>query len=124
MRNLSHLIVLLLLTSPLLALAQNANNNKINSLRSAGSMVEVELTSPDEFTVRDALIQLHLGDRTYMLSRAPANGSLNTIIFLVPADEFATAIRDGDLVRVDFRGAEEYGQHWDFGTLNKGQLKK
>jgi hypothetical protein len=105
------------------ALAQSATN-AISAIRIAGAMVELEFASDQEFTPRDALIQLHLGDNVYSRSRAPLDGSLNRIIFVVPAQEFDLNVNDGDPVWIDYRGQQERGQAWSFGKLNKRQLDK
>lgn len=123
MAKLWHLSLLSLLTAPG-ALGQNGNNNKIDSIKAIGSFVDVAFTSPDEFPVRDALIQVHFGDQIFTLSRVPANGDLHTIVFSIPANDFANKIKDGDRVWIDFRGDGERGQRWEFGSLNKDLLNE
>jgi hypothetical protein len=115
--------VTLLVGISLAALAQSARS-VISGVNTVGSMVELEFASDQEFTPRDALIQLHLGDTVYSRSRAPIDGSLHRIIFVVPADEFATNVNDGDPVWIDYRDQQERGQAWNFGKLDKRRLDK
>jgi hypothetical protein len=123
MKNLIQCVIFigLLVGIPAVSFAQNTRS-VINRIKTVGSMVEVEFASDQEFTPRDALIELHLGENVYSRSRAPSDGSLNRIIFVVPADEFASKVNDGDPVWIDYRGQQERGQTWNFGKLNKRQL--
>jgi len=82
--------------------------------------VEIELKSTKEFPVRDAVIELRIGNQTFRRSRPGADGSLNTIIFVLTHDEFVR-INAGDSVTVGF-SHEPPG--WNFGNLDKTRLDK
>jgi len=111
---------LLVLTASSLGFAQTATN-RINSIKAVGNTVELEFTSPQEFVVRDALLEVHIGDKIFSNTRAPAGGSLNTLIVSIPANEFAAGVNNGDPVWIAFQGQEAFGLRWEFGKLNKKQ---
>jgi hypothetical protein len=120
---------------PVLAAAQTGKPdvNTVKSVKAVGSHVEVELHSSREFPVRDEVIVLRIGKKEFLTSRSPADGSLKTLIFSIPADEFAQ-LADGETMSVGFgRGrvdlpeqaagaAREAVRRWDFGKLDKSQL--
>ncbi len=121
MTNLRVGAFLLVLTAASLGFAQNATN-RINSIKAVGNIVELEFTSPQEFAVRDELIEVHIGDQVFSNTRAPEGGSLNTLIVSIPANDFANGVKSGDPVWIAFRGQEAFGIRWEFGKLNKKQL--
>ena len=82
--------------------------------------IEIELKSTKEFPVRDAVIELHIGNQTFRRSRPAPDGSLNTIIFVLTHDEFVK-INTGDSVTVGF-SHEPPG--WNFGKVDKSLLDK
>ncbi len=112
-------LLLLLLALPLFP--QEGDVNEIRSIERVGDDVLIELYSSREFPVRDALIRLHIGDNEFTRSQSPPDGSLNTLIFILPADQFAQQIESGDPVSVDF-GDDQ--MKWEFGKLDKSLLGK
>ncbi len=102
--------------------------NEIRSIRTvntatlgADSAVEIELFSTRAFPVRDELMVLRIGEQHFFLSRYAEDGNLNTVIFLLTRDEWEQAV-DGDPVVVQY-GMYEAGDPWDFGLLDKQELK-
>jgi hypothetical protein len=91
----------------------------IKSIKTVRSAVELQLTSSRSFGVRNALVVLRIGTQKFTKSRSPEDGSLNTLIFTLTADEFARTA-PGDRVTVQY--GDEPG--WDFGTLDKRLLDK
>ena len=89
--------------------------------------VEFEVRSAEPFPVRALFPILRIGDHEFSRSRYPDDGSLNTLIFPIPAEEFAE-LRDGDLVVVHhglLEPAFDVGEIvtdgwnvWTFGKLN------
>lgn len=113
---------------PGVVMAQNGKvesveaQNVVRTINSSPSgAVDVELNSTREFPVRNAIIQLHIGSKTYRQSRSP-DGSLNNLVFTIPAGEFTSALNNGDPMWVDFHGQEQSGLWWDFGMLDKSKL--
>jgi hypothetical protein len=125
--------------------AQQADGPKVNTVRSVRSVappagvaaaaaeVEIELHSSHEFPIRAEVVVLRIGSSDFMKSRSPADGSLNTLIFSVPADEFAQ-LSNGAQMTVRY-GRREPGVPqgpaaqalvdrwtWDFGKLDKSLL--
>ena len=109
--------------------------NVVKSIRTvvaaAGSTsaptIEVELNSSREFPIRDEVVILRIGTRDIFRSRTPSDGSLNTLIFMLTADEFAQIADGADMsVRYgkDLRGgrAAVRNPRWNFGKLNKALL--
>ena len=95
--------------------------NVVKSIKTnQSSNVEIELKSTKEFPVRDAVIELRIGNQTFKRSRPGPDGSLNTIIFVLTHDEFVR-INTGDSVTVGFFH-EPPG--WNFGNLDKTLLDK
>jgi len=111
------LILLFFLFLPAAATTQVVN--AINTIKTVEAGVDVELTSPRGFPVRNELIVLRIGTREFTRSRSPEDGSLNTLIFTLTAEEFA-ATATGDRVVVQC-GLDEV---WDFGTLDKSRLDR
>ena len=90
--------------------------------------IEIELNSSREFPVRDEIVILRIGGRDFSRSRPPKDGSLNTLIFMLTADEFAQ-LPDGAAMSVRYgRGLRDESSvgtataRWDFGKLNKALL--
>jgi len=101
--------------------AGGAEINVVKSIKTNPSGdVEIELKSTKEFPVRDAVIELRIGNQTFRRSRPAPDGSLNTIIFVLTKAEFAR-INTGDSLTVGF-SHEPPG--WNFGNIDKTQLDK
>jgi hypothetical protein len=96
--------------------------------------VEIELHSSQEFPIRDQVVVLRIGNLDIMKSRSPADGSLNTLIFSLPADQFAQ-LADGAQMTVRYGIGDPEGAaagpaaqaaasrwRWDFGKLDKSLL--
>ncbi len=113
---------LLFVVSPVWgARAGGAEMNVVKSIKTNQSgEVEIELKSTKEFPVRDAVIELRIGNQTFRRSRPGPDGSLNTIIFVLTHDEFVR-INTGDSVTVGF-SHEPPG--WNFGNVDKTLLDK
>lgn len=97
--------------------------NTIRGIKTTSSRVEVEVSSTRSFPVRALPHILHIGDKEFALSRYPDDGSLNTLIFILTADEFAQVV-NGEQVVVQYGSEELLSDRWDFGALNKGLLDK
>jgi hypothetical protein len=111
-------LLLSLVGVPALATAQ-PEGNVIERLTTVRSAVEIQLTSSRPFGVRNALIVLRIGSQRFTKSRPPEDGRLNTLIFTLPAEQFARTAA-GDRVTVQYGDEPE----WDFGTLDKRLLDK
>ncbi len=92
--------------------------NRIKSIRSVASAVEVEVTSERAFPVRNEITVLRIGSREFMYSRYPENGDTHTLIFTLTAEEFDKAGAD-DLVSVYYGRGGDLGDRWDFGRFGK-----
>lgn len=116
-------VTLGLVTLTICAAMVNAQGaNAIKSIRSAPSLVEIEVYSPEGFPVRDALTVLQIGSLEVVRNRPPDDGSLNSLIFMLTAEEFAR-VNTGDPVTVRY-GREEHGRRYDFGRLDKGRVTR
>src|SRR5688572_24803371 len=115
------------LALPLVAGAQDVNT--VKSVRAVGSNVEIELESSKQFEMRNDITILRIGKKEFLLSKTPQNGSLNRIIFILPAKEFAQ-LTDGEAMTVLYKsdtatgevsatGRRAAGPRWDFGKLDK-----
>ena len=121
------------LALPLVAGAQDVNT--VKSMRAVGSTVEIELDSTKQFEIRDDLIVLKIGNKEFSRSKSPKDGSLNRLIFMIPASAFEQ-LADGEAMTVSFRsdnvsddvsatgGTRRGGPRWDFGKLNKSLLQR
>ncbi len=89
--------------------------------RGAPREVAVELHSSRPFPARARLPVLRIGAREYPRSRYPDDGSMNTLIFMLPETGFRAAIT-GEPVVVDY-GGRAAGDRWDFGKLDTSLLK-
>lgn len=103
------------------AFAAEKDVNVVKSMRAVDSEVEIEVHSSREFPVRDQVVILRIGKREFSKSRPPDDGSLHTLIFHVPADEFAQ-LADGDPMTVQYGRHDDARDRWDFGPLSKAQL--
>ena len=109
--------------------------NVVKSIRAAtfngAAVIEIELQSSKEFPIRDQIVVLRIGNRDFMRSRSPANGSLNTLIFMLTPEDFGQ-VADGSSLSV--RYGLEYSDdpaaqsadnsRWQFGQLNKSLLSQ
>jgi hypothetical protein len=127
------LFVAALCALPVLAGAQEVNT--VKAIRTVSNTVEIELESTKQFEIRNDLIVLRIGDREFSRSKTPKDGSLNKLIFMVPAQEFAQ-LTDGEAMTVSFRSDNVSGDvaatgrrtrggpRWDFGKLDKSLLQR
>jgi hypothetical protein len=104
--------------------------NEVVSIRTVNSGVEIELFSTEPFPARALFPILCAGAHEFWTSRSGADGSLNTLIFSLTAEEFA-ATRTGDRLSVQYGYCEpDYDQrtlYWDlwvFGVLDKSLLDR
>ncbi|MEM9554255.1 MAG: hypothetical protein AAGC60_08345 [Acidobacteriota bacterium] len=108
----------------------------VDRLAQSGEWVEIQVTSDDEpFPVRALPPVLTIGDTTFTRSLNPADGRLETLIFLAPAKSFA-ALETGASMRVfyalstdaDARGvarravAAGDADVWDLGAFDASRL--
>ncbi len=119
------LALLLTLGSGLRAWA--ADTNVIKSITPAtlngGPAIEITLTSTRPFAVRDEGVLLQVGLDTFYLSHAPADGDLNTLVFVLTPAEYA-ATKTGDPVTAYFENdIPTSSDAWKFGKLDKSLLK-
>jgi hypothetical protein len=129
------LLLAALLLVPVPAAAQTAKPdvNTVKSIRAVGARVDIELHSSRAFPVRDEVVVLRIGTKEYFTSRAPADGSLHTLIFMLPAEEFSQ-LADGEPMTVGFgRGRVDppdtsrgrgRSSRWDFGKLDKSLFRQ
>jgi hypothetical protein len=122
--------VLCLLISGVLAFAQAPAVNTVKRIQNVDGFVEIEIHSTREFPIRDQVVVLRVGDKEFLRSKTPANGSLNTLIFMLTPAQF-DALADGAAMTVKYgRGQDAEGPQveaasaarglrWDFGKLNK-----
>jgi hypothetical protein len=125
-------VFLICLVSSVIGVAQEVN--VVKSVKSVDSTVEIELHSSKAFPIRDEVVVLRIGNKEFYRSKHPENGSLNTLIFMLSAKEFA-ALADGQAMTVKFgRGDDQAGEmqaarqrgepRWDFGKLDKRLLDR
>jgi hypothetical protein len=101
----------------------------IVSIRRVGSSValqgnpaiEIQLTSDDQFPVRDEIMVLQIGARQFFLSAYP-NGDLNSVVFTLTEEEFA-AVSCEEPVIVQY-GIAPSDEVWQFGNLDKTFLEQ
>jgi hypothetical protein len=97
---------------------------EVVSAASGAPEVEFELYSPTPFPIRDQVIVLRIGRTDVMKSRSPEDGSLNTLIFSLPTDQFEQ-LADGAEMTVQFgKAPAARGPRWNFGQLNKALLSR
>jgi hypothetical protein len=101
----------------------------VTEIRALDSAVEITVTSSEPFPVRALPPVLMIGDARFARSRYPDDGSLDTLVFVIPIDDFAL-LNDGDPIRVGYGlspAAEAKGptagQAWDLGRLDKSRLQ-
>lgn len=100
--------------------------NTVKSVRAVDGAIEIELHSSREFPVRDEVVVLRIGTKEFLRSRSPADGSLNTLIFIVSTEDF-DALADGEPLVVKYGRSKDgtdaperdHGPRWNFGRLNK-----
>jgi len=108
---------------PRAARAQNATGRITQVKAVSPDMVDVELTSDREFPVLDSLVTLHIGDKSYTRSRSPEDGSLNTLIFRVPASDLTAGANSGAEAWIDYTG-QANGLRWNLGKLDATMIGK
>ena len=108
---------------PRAAQAQNANGRISQVKAASANMVEVEVTSEREFPVLDSVVTLHIGDKSYTVSRSPQDGNLNTLIFSVPASDLTAGANSGAEAWIDYSG-QGTGLRWNLGKLNATTIGK
>ena len=111
-------VLLVLGLLPALASAQHVNVIKTIQRTQAG--IEIELTSPTPFPVRNEVVLLRIDNQAFTTSRHPEDGNLHTLIFTVPPEQLARAA--GARVVVQY-GHNESVQ-WDFGPLDRALLDR
>ena len=123
-------IAICFLIAGLLAAAQAPAVNTVKRIQTVDGVVEIEVHSTREFPVRDQVVVLRIGDKEFLRSKTPENGSLNTLIFMLTPAQF-DALSDGAAMTVKY-GRDRDGEgpqveaaqaarglRWDFGKLNK-----
>ena len=96
-------------------LAKDTGTNRVQIRRAGKANVEIQVSSDRPFRVVNAGVVLYIGQQKTYISRHP-QGKLNTLIFTIPADDFART-KDGDAIAVRYEPDSQ--GHWDFGVLNK-----
>jgi hypothetical protein len=98
----------------------SVEGNEVVALRAADNgRVEIELLTPRAFQAQDDHLVLDVGDVRAARSRHPG-GSMNRVVFSVDARAFA-GVRNGERLLV--RYASNDTRQWDFGALDKSQLR-
>lgn len=108
----------------------NEAMGRINNLRTVTaasaldnqSGVEIEVSSRQEFPVRNELTVLRIGGKDFKLSQYPLNGDTGTLIFTLTSQEFAQ-LSNGDPVTVQY-GSDASNEFWNLGQLDKSLLDK
>jgi len=99
--------------------------NQVKSMRqvsvSGTNVVEMELKSNRLLLPKGELLILRIGDQEFGLSRYPQSGDTSTVTFTLTAEEFAQ-LQDGASLTVQY-GSGPNRPGWNFGKINKGQLK-
>ncbi len=103
--------------------------NRQVRIETKDSWVEVEVTSSRPFPVRALRPVLRIGTRDFMLSRHGGDERMNTLIFRIPASDFAQ-LRAAAAATVFYASGtpaagavpETGGQVWDFGKFRKELL--
>jgi hypothetical protein len=125
-------LVICLLAFGLLAAAQapRPDVNTVKRIQTVDGVVEIEIQSNREFPIRDQVVVLRIGDKEFLRSKTPENGSLKTLIFMLTPAQFDSLV-DGAQMTVKY-GRDRNGEgpqveaaqvarglRWDFGKLNK-----
>jgi hypothetical protein len=108
---------LLFASAPGSARGEAVNNIQSIKTTKAGT-VEITITSGKPFLQSDLPV-LRIGDQEFTISRYADDGSLNTLIFTLTADDFANA-RTGEKVVFQYGSGEGRNQR-DFGALDKSK---
>jgi hypothetical protein len=95
--------------------------NVIKNIQPTPGGIEIELTSPTPFPVRNAVVMLRIGTQECMTSRYPVDGNLNTLIFTMKPEQFARAAA-GERVVVQY--GHDTSVQWDFGPLDRAWLDR
>lgn len=110
--------------------------NQMQRIETKGRWIEFEVSSTKEFPVRALPPVLSIGEQTFSLSRNPEDGRLDTLIFRIPADRFAS-LENGAPVEVFYALSMETDpetgrissavkapgeEGWTFGPLQKSLL--
>ncbi len=105
------------------ALAGGKSVNAIASIKvlNSGQTYEVAITSEEPF-LRSDLPVLRIGDQDITISRAPADGSSDTRVFILTPEQFRKT-KSGDKVAFQW-GRGEGKKQLDMGTFDKGKLEK
>jgi hypothetical protein len=110
--------------------AQTARVNTVKRIQTVNGIVEIEVHSTREFPVRDQVVVLRIGDKEFLQSKSPEDGSLTTLIFLLTPAQFE-ALPDGATMTVKYgrekdgggpqaeAALDARGLKWNFGQLNK-----
>ena len=120
-------LLVLLLTIGSASRSSAADTNTIQSIKTVaapgGPRIEITLNSTRPFDVRNDALVLQIGASIFFLSRSPADGSLNTVIFTLTPWQFSTT-KTGESVIAYFESSTPTGSDaWNFGGLNKKLLK-
>ena len=115
--------VCLLVSLPGVAFAEEGGSvsqdiNVIQGIRRGPEGVEVEVTSSRAFPVRAIPPVLQVGSREFSRSLRPADGDLDTLIFLLEHREYAR-LRSGEPTYVVYGRGESPRERWDFGGFRK-----
>ncbi len=101
-----------------------ADVNEIMQIRSVDSdvrydsHVEIKVTSYKLFSIRAMPPVLRIGGQRFRKSRSPKDGNLNTLIFILTAEEYAKT-ESGDPVSVILGQDDSPVGRWFFGHLTK-----
>ena len=104
------------------ALGSDADVNVITRIERVSSGAEIEVSSSRPFPVRALWPELRIGTGAFLKSRSAEDGSLNTLIFMLTAEEFAQTSM-GDPVSVVYGQGVLPEERWDFGLLDKSMLE-
>jgi hypothetical protein len=105
------------------------DGNTVDSLRSVASSaalgnqpgIEIQVSSSVPFPVRDELVVLRIGTRTFPAGRYKG-GDTHTLIFTLTPEEFGQTA-SGDDVVVQY-GRKDSNALWRFGQLDKNRLNQ
>jgi len=112
----------ILISGTMMLAQQDAALNSIQSIKTAqAGGVDIAITSTTGFLQSDVPV-LRIGDQEFMISRYPEDGSANTLIFTLTAEEFDRT-RTGDKVTFQY-GRGDGRNHRDFGLLDKTRRDK
>lgn len=109
--------------------ADDALNRQVR-LTTTDDAIEFELWSIEPFPTRALFSVVRIGDRDFSSSRYPEDGRLNSLIFMIPHEDF-DLLSSEDLVAVYYGGAgspptgpvvPDPTNPWNFGGFKKGLL--